>query len=518
MPRTLRISAQAVILVLCLQACASWRPLPPSPIQSMDCDSLFDEMDRRVDEHGVADAAAARISGFPELRVDRFLASFANEGVAGEAYVAWLERLRKLDETARLLEWRNLPAEAAASLLDAFGSNVETVVNICGHILAEQELMYPHRRGQLLSAIEPPDAYSTWQRFFGLYFLSRWAIVDGVWRVQREMREPFLNPDQNRSGTGRLIRYAPPAPDALSSAEVAKVLEQSALNPLSIPEPSDDQFARLFSTFAPIWAVDTADDNDRIGSADIDDEDGKSYINTQKPVVYRLPSYTRLGGQVLLQLNYLVWFPARPSVSWMDIYAGRFDGLIWRVTLGMDGKPLAYDSIHACGCYYMVFPGEGAGFVQPLDGSEPILSPMPILGPKPGERLVIQVASGNHFIRGIGSEEQVAVSDIYGWLAYDQLRSLPMPNGRHRSLFDTDGLVPGSERPERFLFWPMGVPSAGAMRQWGTHAIAFLGKRHFDDPWLLQKFIQSRREALGENALQAVPADDGDSQLKPDAR
>lgn len=486
-------------------------------MQSMDCERLFDEMDRRVEEYGVADAGAARIAGFPELRVDRFLASFANEGVAGEAYAAWLERSRKLDETARLLEWRNLPPEAAASLLDAFGANVETVVSVCGHILAEQELIYPHRRGQLLSAIEPPEAYSTWQRFFGLYFLSRWAIVDGVWRVQREMREPFLNPDQNLSGTGRLIRYGPPTPDALSSAEVAKLLEQSALNPLGIPEPSEDQFARLFSTFAPIWAIDTVDDNDRIGSAYIDG-DGKSNINVQKPAVYRLPSYTRFGGQVLLQLNYLVWFPARPPVSWMDIYAGRFDGLIWRVTLGMDGKPLAYDSIHPCGCYYLIFPGEGARFVQPEDGSEPILSPMPILEPKPSERLVIQVASGNHFIRGIGSDGQIADSDIYGWLDYDELRSLSMPDGRHRSLFDADGLVPGSERPERFLFWPMGVPSAGAMRQWGTHAIAFLGKRHFDDPRLLEKFIQPRREAVGGKILQAVPADDGESQLKPDAR
>jgi hypothetical protein len=32
----------------------------------------------------------------------------------------------------------------------------------------------------------------------------------------------------------------------------------------------------------------------------------------------------------------------------------------------------------------------------------------------------------------------------------------------------------------------MGVASAGAMRQWGTHATAFVGRRHFDDPYLLE--------------------------------
>lgn len=484
----------------------------------MDCEGLFDEMDRRTNEYGVADAAAAQVSGFPALRVDRFLASFAHQGMMGEAYVEWLERLRELDETARRIEWRNLPSEAKASLPDTFGANVETVVNVCGHILAEQALIYPSRRAQLLSAIEQPDAYSTWQRFFGLYFLSRWAIVDGVRRVQMEMREPFHNPDQNQSVTGRRVQYDPPKSDVLNSAEVAKVLEQAARGPLGIPEPAEDQLARLFDTFAPIWNVDTLDDNDRIGTAGIDAEDGKRYVNTQKSTVYRLPSYTRFGDQVLLQLNYLIWFPARPPLSWMDIYAGRFDGLIWRVTLGMDGKPLAYDSIHPCGCYYLIFPGEGTRFVPPRDGSEPILSPMPILGPGPGERLVIRIASGNHFIRGIESAEPAPNSNLYGWLDYDQLRSLPMPNGQHRSLFDADGLVPGSERPERFLFWPMGVPSAGTMRQWGRHAIAFLGKRHFDDPWLLEKFIQPRRDALGGNTIQAVPADDGDSQPKLDAR
>jgi hypothetical protein len=31
----------------------------------------------------------------------------------------------------------------------------------------------------------------------------------------------------------------------------------------------------------------------------------------------------------------------------------------------------------------------------------------------------------------------------------------------------------------------MGIPSPGAMRQRGLHATAFAGRRHFDDPDLL---------------------------------
>jgi hypothetical protein len=30
------------------------------------------------------------------------------------------------------------------------------------------------------------------------------------------------------------------------------------------------------------------------------------------------------------------------------------------------------------------------------------------------------------------------------------------------SAFGADGLIPGTERPERFAFWPMGIESAGA--------------------------------------------------------
>ena len=46
-----------------------------------------------------------------------------------------------------------------------------------------------------------------------------------------------------------------------------------------------------------------------------------------------------------------------------------------------------------------------------------------------------------------------------------------------------------TDRLERWLLWPMGVPEPGAMRQWGTHATAFVGKRHFDDPDLIGRYF-----------------------------
>jgi hypothetical protein len=72
---------------------------------------------------------------------------------------------------------------------------------------------------------------------------------------------------------------------------------------------------------------------------------------------------------------------------------------------------------------------------------------------------------------------------------YDRLRSLPLPDGGRRSMFGPDGIVPGSERLERFILWPTGVPSPGAMRQSGRHAVAFVGERHFDDPFALDRMF-----------------------------
>lgn len=489
MTRSFSLFALTALLGVGLQACAVRQPLvlPVMP-EASECERFFRDMDDKVDEFGVADAAAARIADFPALRVDRFLASFAGADLSSEAYAAWLERLRGLDETARLLEWRNLPAQAKPGLLSTADDDVARTVSLCGRLLTQQVMNSSGQRARFSAEIQPPDVYSSWQRVFGLYFLSRWAIVDGVRQLQREIREPFVNPEQRQS-KGHLLRYAPPVVPALREADVGKLLAESAANPLGIPEPSADQLAQLFAAYAPAWVVDTQSADDRIGTIGIDDR-GVAYVDPQKPSVYRIASHTRFEGRVLLQLNYLIWFPARPSSGPLDIYAGQFDGLIWRVTLRMDGRPLAYDSIHPCGCYYQIFPGEGVRVAQPGDGSEPIVTPTPILAHQPGERVAVKIAAGNHFINGVAIQQSRVGAEEYRWLDYNTLRSLPMPNGGYRSLFDADGLLPGSERPERFLLWPMGVPSAGAMRQWGTHAIAFLGKRHFDDPRLLEKLLR----------------------------
>ncbi|MBO0738892.1 MAG: hypothetical protein J2P48_20385, partial [Alphaproteobacteria bacterium] len=190
---------------------------------------------------------------------------------------------------------------------------------------------------------------------------------------------------------------------------------------------------------------------------------------------------------VLVQLVYTIWFPQRPPEAALDLLSGRLDGLIFRVTLDPEGLPVVYDTIHACGCYHMFFPTEHADpKPAPQPGIEWAFVPawLPLIDP--AQRLVVRVSSRSHYI--INAHPDVGGRGaIYGFAEDDDLRALPAPDGTTRSAFGPDGIMPGTERGERMLFWPTGVDDVGAMRQWGKHATAFLGRRHFDDPDLIER-------------------------------
>ena len=116
--------------------------------------------------------------------------------------------------------------------------------------------------------------------------------------------------------------------------------------------------------------------------------------------------------------------------------------------------------------------------------------------------MLVTLSSGSHHIESLNpidnNNQTQRQTNTYTLEDYDTLRSLPLTstqktiehaNDRKRkSLFGSNGIIAGTERGERYLFWPMGIPSPGAMRQWGHHATAFVGRRFFDDPCLLETY------------------------------
>ncbi len=260
----------------------------------------------------------------------------------------------------------------------------------------------------------------------------------------------------------------------------------------ALPAPPQRQLLQWVQRHAPLLEIDTASDDDRIGALRWAD-DGLPAADTAAPAAYVRAAYTHFGGRVRLQLVYTFWFPARPAAGAVDILAGRLDGLIWRVTLDESGEPLVYDSIHSCGCYHLFFPTAAvAARPQPASLDEGLFAPQSAPGMAPGQRIALRVAARTHYLQRVTAAPAAATGIAYTLRDERELLTLPLPQGGTRSAYDAAGFVPGTERAERWLFWPMGISSAGQMRQWGRHATAFVGRRHFDEPGLLERYFALR--------------------------
>lgn len=58
----------------------------------------------------------------------------------------------------------------------------------------------------------------------------------------------------------------------------------------------------------------------------------------------------------------------------------------------------------------------------------------------------------------------------------------PRADPRHAGIFDTMGIVKGSDRIEPLIFFSMGIHDVGSMRQRGRQPIKMVGCAYFDDP------------------------------------
>jgi hypothetical protein len=487
-------SAIVCCLVLIIQGCAVLRPYPESSLTAEDaiCLRWFENIETMLEDYDLKDPGTLRINGFPQLRVNRFLASMGDRATSQNAYAEWLEQMRQLDTTGKKLEIANLPASSMQQLVLKIpaGDSFDQALEYCGKRLNKLSLQTPEHKERLLVQAQVPDAYQSWKRVAGVYLLTRYAAAVGIERLHRKLDASFKIPLAKLPQQGKLIRYSPPHSDPLPPEPNAAILRSAYENPLAIPQLTALQLQRLLEHFAPVWEIDTRNDTDKIGTADLDG-DGQPLIDIKQPAVYAAHGYARWHGKVLLQLIYQIWLPAREKTGMLDLYGGPLDSVIWRVTLSPEGAPIAYDSIHGCGCYYLLFPGQGYRAIPAKDGAEPVLSPKSIATITPRHRLLLRLQSRTHYLQQISIVDDTVKAATRGYVFHDleQLRSLPMPDGANRSLFGEDGVIDASERTERFLLWPYGVASPGAMRQWGTHAIAFTGRRHFDDPFLLENLL-----------------------------
>jgi hypothetical protein len=458
------------------------------------CADWYRALDAALVRARASEASPARIAGFPYLRVDRFTASFSDKARDNDAaYEAWVQRLAALDRDARRFEIANLP-DAEATALGGDPEALRARADECRVLLMQADLADPATRALLWQRARVPDDYRGWQRALGLYPLTRLPFYAGVKRWQRETEESFRRPLAGRLPVQPVIRYRPEHGAVYTADGLADLFARAERDALGVPQFDDAELARLLLTFAPVFEVQTADDHDRIGRLRWAAGHAPE-VDLSQPVVYTRLAHARDGERTLVQLVYLAWFPERPKDHAFDLLGGHLDGVIWRVTLAPDGEPLLYDTIHPCGCFHMFFPTPRIGPLPPPARTLEWAF-VPLALPRVAEpfRLALGVQARTHYIRAVIVDREgdnAGESLVYAFEDYDTLRSLPLGDGA-RSAFLPNGLIPGTQRGERFFFWPMGVPSAGAMRQWGTHATAFVGRRHFDDPDLIEKRFRLR--------------------------
>jgi hypothetical protein len=485
-------SIYLALLALLLAGCS----IVPAPTRSPHigfgaalggCADFFASLDRRASENQALDSGAFRVEGHPYLRTNRFLASFSSDAVADRAaFDAWVDRMQALDQEARRHEIANLPA-AAGQLAGPGNSEAElnARVAVCGNLLKAADFQGAESRMVLRDKTKVPDEYLALPRVLGLYPLTSLLVSHGVENWHAEARGAY----STEAPVGwRAIRYVPEKVDGLP--DLHRIVAQAERDALGIPDYSPADLESLFSMYAPVWEVRTEAEYDRIGTP-IWTPGGGLDIDTRQPRTYTLLSFTRFGREILTQLNYVIWFPARPKEHPLDIYGGLLDGLNYRVTLDRNGEPLLYETIHNCGCYYSAHPTRWLKVREKIDYAEP---PLILKAPESmpsEERITVAMESRTHYVRHLypAARRSLPETAVYSLADYDELRSLPDTKGSRRSMFGPDSLAPGSERLERFILWPTGVVSPGAMRQSGRHAVAFVGERHFDDPFFMNSMF-----------------------------
>jgi hypothetical protein len=452
-----------------------------------DCQALFRSLDAAVIRAGVRDAAEAPVAGFPYLRANRFAASLAGALSDAAAKNAWVQWMGDLDLAARKKEIANLPTESVI-LLAASREDLLMRISTCS------ENLFSYDRGRtdffetLVPRVEVPGEYSDALRIIGLFpliTLPEYKITDGV---RERVRSWYEAPYNELPVTGALRTYRPPQGQGRDAQEI---IAASKRNPLDIPMPSADEARELAIRYAPVIIQDEAAPYDRVGR--IARKGDEIIVDAQKPAVYYYLSRARVKGFAVLQVNYVFWYPARAGDLAPAIEHGHLDGLTLRMSFDAQGRLFMIDLMNNCGCYHVFIPAKDrvAQMKKRYYASDPF-APQWLPEMAAGRSTAIRVMSGWHQAQRILALTPSGEGIRYELLPYEILESLPGEDGQSRSMFDAQGIAWGSERVERFIYFPTGIPSIGSMRQRGHHAITLSEQTYFDEPGLFEYYFEFR--------------------------
>lgn len=419
------------------------------------CRARIEALDRRIESAGVRDAGYQRLPGFPYLRADRLIASFVTEVEDLERFGELVWQLRDNDIYAREIELINLgvPMQERVSLLND--------VRFCGGWLSRLELIEPADRERLLGVLQAAAAPAADPQG------GRQAQADRARRVQEVFSQPAASQGIGTGASWWSVSTNFPVGTMLPDHGLG-VANRDMLGRMGFTE---DQWRALAARYAPVFLIENSADDDVPGAIRLTKRGAA--VDRSTPALYYQPGYARLGTRSLLQFSYFLWFD--------DGAEHRLSGLIWRVTLDADGKPLVYDSISASGFDQLWFPTEGFGRM-PADPTEALVPQSDI----PEEFAVRLSAVGHEVERLVPLKEAPVRMRKLELRSYEELLTLPVAANGTRSLFDGRGFV---TQPREDSKADPRTRGAWPARQWGHHPTSLTARYYFDDPRLIERLF-----------------------------
>jgi hypothetical protein len=400
--------------------------------------------------------------------------------------------MRELGLRSREKEIGNLPDEVVLSLGgDRVGQpDREGLVarsQSCSSLLLNHDMTRSDFYETLYQCIEVPDEYSFPRRIIGLYPLFVIPVMIGTKGVRNEFTSWYEMKLDELPVEGNLVSCSPAHGLLLDEKEVRGLIQRSMVNSLGVPRLEAKEELRVVAHFAPIIIQDVGAPYDQFGRVLWDG--ARLTVDTEKPSVYYYLTHAALKGEAVLQINYVIWYFARAGKRAPWIERGHLDGLTVRISLDRRGRPFMVDVMNNCGCYHFFVPVRER--VDRVNATFPGLAPfVPQWLPEipAGRRLGIRVNSGWHQVERLLASDIPSDSIAYELMPYDVLEALPRESLRTESMFTSKGIGKGSDRnKEKVIFFSMGVPAVGSMRQRGRSPIALVGRAHFDDPQLFEK-------------------------------
>ncbi len=490
---SLRFMPLIVVALVTIQGCApSIRQVylknADRPDQAV---AFFNELDNIVEAGSKENVAYARVPGFPYLKADRFLAELKNHLTSESRRNDWVRYLQKRDLEVRHSEINALSQKEIERLLEKTNISGPSVHStVYEYYRRYSKILYEHDKQRqnfveaLMESVFVADDYSTAMRTFGLYPLAYLPVVYFSDRAFDKIRDWHQLPLDAFNNQGDLISYK----SALSNSNInaSAVLGSADYDSFGLPVLSDQEIQLIAQAYAPVILQDTAADYDRIGTFEW--KGTQPTLNTESATVYYYLTYGLIEKQPVIQINYSFWYTEREGelAPWFE--KGEFDGLTIRFSLTRTGDPVMLDIMNNCGCYHFFVPN--AEFVQSVKELDFEIDPLvPKWLPKfdNDSPLLFRVNSGWHQVEHIASEKLPTDSLSYELVPYKALEALPTPQGNTVNLFDEEGIMKESYRIEPYIFFSMGIPKVGYMRQRGNHPIKMLGRDHFDNPLLFNR-------------------------------